>query len=370
MMRTRIEAWLLKQLADRMARHANMVELIPKYSLGKSVALDRCEIEEIEKIWKPISSKIDLRYWMVYKGMFPFSALLTPDDIYVRSMVRVLNPMRKCYCMQNKNMYPILYKDIRMPATWVNCIDGVCYDSSNCLLPKSHIYSWIIKNSDNPRVILKPSADTCSGNGVEILNLHDELACNAIIQKAGDNFVIQELLSQSEATKRFNPSSLNTFRVNTLNINGLITVENIMFRHGRGDSPVDNAGAGGICVGFDPDGKVVGKAIDAKLNEYDKTIFGDSYKSVNIPELKSICAVAMAAHQEYLPMMCHAAWDFALDSENTPVLIEVNLGWPGVMTEQLSSCRPIFGNRTEEIIEYAVSHKSLMSFSDFMGHWT
>ena len=96
MMRTRIEAWLLKQLADRMARHANMVELIPKYSLGKSVALDRCEIEEIEKIWKPISSKIDLRYWMVYKGMFPFSALLTPDDIYVRSMVRVLNPMRKC----------------------------------------------------------------------------------------------------------------------------------------------------------------------------------------------------------------------------------------------------------------------------------
>jgi len=50
MMRTRIEAWLLKQLADRMARHANMVELIPKYSLGKSVALDRCEIEEIEKL--------------------------------------------------------------------------------------------------------------------------------------------------------------------------------------------------------------------------------------------------------------------------------------------------------------------------------
>lgn len=369
-MRARIEAWLLKQLSARMARHANMVELLPKYSLGKTVALDRHEIEAIETIWKPLSPKIDLRYWTVYKGMFPFSPLLTPDDIYVRNMVRVLNPMRKCYCLQNKNMYPILYREIRMPTTWVNNIDGSCYDSDRHLLMKSHIYSYLVQKSENPQVILKPSADTCSGNGVVIMNLRDKAACDAIIQKAGDNFVIQELLPQSEKTKCFNPSSLNTFRINTLNLNGLTTVENIMFRHGRGDSHVDNAGAGGICVGFNPNGRVVGKAIDAKLNTYDKTIFGESYQSVCIPELKNICDVAIGAHQEYLPMMCHAAWDFALDNGNNPVLIEVNLGWPGVMTEQLSSCRPVFGDRTNEVIEYCRSHQSLMSFSDFLGHWT
>lgn len=257
-----------------------------------------------------------------------------------------------------------------MPSTLINCIEGSAYDSDNRLVDKGHVLSRIKEKMGEGKVILKPSADSCSGNGISILCLSDERSCATLISEAGENYVIQELLSQSEKTKRFNPSSLNTFRVNSLNLNGRITIENIMFRHGRFDSVVDNAGAGGVCVGFDPDGNVVGKAIDAKLNEYDLTPFGLRYTDLAIPEIQKICDVAISAHQKYLPMMGHAAWDFALNEEDEPVFIEVNLGWPGIMTEQLSSCRPIFGQRTQEAIDYVLANHNRMSFTDFIGHWT
>lgn len=257
-----------------------------------------------------------------------------------------------------------------MPVTLINYMDGQAYDSDHRLVDYSDILKVLKAKSDNPKLILKPSADSCSGNGVKILDLSDEKSCVELIREAGANFVIQEILSQSEITKRFNPSSLNTFRINTLNINGIISVENIMFRHGQGNSIVDNAGAGGVCVGFNPDGSVVGKAIDASLKVYAKTAFGERYCDLRIPELQTVSDTAIDAHSHYLPMMGHAAWDFALNDKDEPVFIEVNLGWPGIMTEQLSSCRPIYGNRTEEVIKYTLDNQSKMSFTDFLGHWT
>lgn len=369
-MRKKIETGLLGMLSARMSRQANAIELMPKYRLGKGISLKPSEKAEIDDIWKPISSKIDYRYWEVYKGIFAFSPLLMPDDIYVRRILRVLNPMRKCYCLQNKNMYPIIFKGLQMPVTLINCIDGHAYDADNRLIENERILRTLKNSVGNGKLILKPSADSCSGNGITVLDLKEENRSVCQIRDAGENYVIQEFLQQSEKTKRFNSSSLNTFRINTLNLNGVISVENIMFRHGRGNSVVDNAGAGGICVGFAPNGKVIGKAIDAGLNEYEATPFGIKYSDLDIPELQKASDVAMWAHQKYLPMMGHAAWDFALNENDEPVFIEVNLGWPGIMTEQLSSCRPIFGNRTLEVRDYAIANKKKMSFTDYIGHWT
>lgn len=369
-MRSKIENILFKVFSERMAKQANRVELMPKYSLQKNANLDESEKEQIDNTWGRLCNKIDYRYWEMYKGMFHFSPYLMPDDIYVRSILRVLNPIRKCYCLQNKNMYPILYTALRMPMTLINCVDEHVLDKRNNTVDYKDILKILRRDAEVDKLILKPSVDSCSGMGVKILNLKDEKSCDAVLKAAGSNFVIQEVLSQSETTKRFNESSLNTFRINTLNINGLISVENIMFRHGRGDSIVDNAGSGGICVGFNPNGTVVGKAIDAKLNVYNTTPFGEKYSDLKIDELQNISDTAINAHREYLPMLGHAAWDFALDKDNNPVFIEVNLGWPGIMTEQLSSCRPIFGNRMKEVVEYAVDNQKIMKFTDFIGHWT
>lgn len=369
-MRKKIEHHLLRLLAARMAKQADAVELMPKYTLKKFKTLTKSEKFEIDSIWKPICKKIDYRYWEVYKGMFAFSPLIIPDDIYVSKILRTLNPMRKCYCLQNKNMYPILYKELHMPVTLINCIGGVAFDANNNKLENTQILKTLKHRSADNRLILKPSSDSCSGNGVSILDLNNESDCKLKMQQVGPNYVIQEIVHQSKKTKRFNPTSLNTFRINTLNLNGQITVENIMFRHGSYQSIVDNSGAGGICVGFNTNGKAIGNAIDALLNEYEFTPFGEKYSDLEIPELSLISETAVRAHQNFLPMMAHAAWDFALNDKDEPIFIEINLGWPGIMTEQLSSYRPIFGNRVQEVINFAIENQSKMSFTDFIGHWT
>ena len=50
------------------------------------------------------------------------------------------------------------------------------------------------------------------------------------------------------------------------------------------------------------------------------------------------------------------SWDFAVDPQGEPVLIEVNLTYGGVLVHQLCN-GPIFGDRTEDILS-RVYHQS------------
>ena len=50
---------------------------------------------------------------------------------------------------------------------------------------------------------------------------------------------------------------------------------------------------------------------------------------------------AVNAHRLYLPAMGQVAWDLALDENCEPILIEVNLGWPGVIFDQMANGKPL-----------------------------
>lgn len=367
-MRRLIENTLLGLLSSRMERSAINVELKPKLELKPCVSLTEDEKEQVRKVWGGLDSNLCFDSWSFYKTHFSFNPLFVPDGIYVKSVVRTINPIRMVYCLQSKSVYPFLFSELHKPHVFANCINGICFDSENKVVKIEDVPA-IVKGE---RIIVKPSANSCSGGGVMLFDMNETSAPDLVsqLQRMGKNFVCQECVRQSEATARFNKSSLNSFRLNTLNLNGRITCENIMFRHGRGDSVVDNAGAGGICVGFDNDGNVISKAIDAQVNKYDTTPWGELYMDVKIPSVNKLVEMAIWAHQRYLPMMGHAAWDLALDENDEPIFIEVNLGWPGVMTEQMSSARPIFMSRTEEIIDFVKENKHKMHFTDFMGNWT
>lgn len=69
--------------------------------------------------------KKDYRSWSFYKTHLRFNPAFVPDDLYVKYMLRVLNPIRFVYCLQNKNMYPLLFTDLPKPQTVMNCMNGV-----------------------------------------------------------------------------------------------------------------------------------------------------------------------------------------------------------------------------------------------------
>jgi len=364
-MRKLLEKTLLAILSDVMAKKARKAELLPKYKLTSKSPLTKEQKALVNRTWGELTTVKDFRSWELYKSQAGFNPYFVPDDIFVSSIIRVLNPIRKCYCLQNKNMYPLIYPGLSMPSVYASSIDGVIYAPDGSTIATTTL-KHIIPFEKAP--IIKPSSDTCSGQGVKRICSAEELYQS--ISAIGSNFVIQEYLEQSKITSRFNPSSLNTFRVNTLYIYGRISTVNIMFRHGQNKALVDNAGAGGVFCGVETDGHFIGKSLDGRLKQHEITAFGEKYSDLYIPKVTEICHYVEAAHLKYLPMMGHVAWDVALDKDSRPVVIEINLGWPGILTEQLSSSRPIYGSRTQEVIEFAIKNKSLTSFIDFLGHWT
>lgn len=50
-------------------------------------------------------------------------------------------------------------------------------------------------------------------------------------------------------------------------------------------------------------------------------------------------------------------WDFAVDDHGDPVLIECN-AYPGIDCSQLTCCRPIFGDKTDRILEDYFLHRT------------
>ena len=59
---------------------------------------------------------------------------------------------RSWYCLQNKNMYPLLFTDLPKPQTVMNCINGVVFGENKMFdyknLNNVNVLQWGGKTSD------------------------------------------------------------------------------------------------------------------------------------------------------------------------------------------------------------------------------
>jgi len=205
------------------------------------------------------------------------------------------------------------------------------------------------------RFIIKPTHDSVQGKNVRLIKPSVDNVKQAI-EGYGKDFIAQEVLEQSEMTARFNPSSLNTFRITTLNINGKCSLCSIVFRCGNGDGVVDNLGAGGIMIGVTEDGRIHDYGFDKKYNKHYSSNNGQLFKGSVIPQMKGIVELAKRWHEKYFIHSGIVGFDIAMNNNNEPVMIEVNLMYPGIQTEQLCT-GPLFGERTKEVIDYCSKNK-------------
>ena len=149
----------------------------------------------------------------------------------------------------------------------------------------------------------------------------------------------------------FNPTSLNTIRVTSLLMNGRCTILSKMLRHGGLGMKVDNMTSGGFGVGVKEDGSLTFASSDTDGLRKDIHIDGFRYNSRKIPSFPYICNIATRLHYT-TPQCCIIGWDFALDRNNTPILIEANFYHPEISSQQILEGRPEFGDRTQEVLDY------------------
>lgn len=364
---------ILKFLSDRLGRSATKLELEPRIKTigGKLPDLTESEKIDIKALWHPIASdRLNFDYWRFYKAMSDgkVSASFVPDNIYWSRVIRALNPASITRTYINKSLYPIIFKGLRQPEVLVNVINGIPYDANMKLLRRMEL-SGILKSFGGD-VIIKPTTATSGGRGVSIISSSSSLSdIDRRLSSYGLNYICQGVVEQSPFSSVFNDSSLNTFRVNTLNLNSKVTCECLMMRHGIDGSVVDNFAVGGVVCGMTKDGRFNGNNYNTKLERLNTLRTGEAYIDVSIPSINKVIETAIDAHQKYMPHIGHAAWDFAININEEPVMIEVNLMLPGILMEQLTSGDSIFGERTEEVIQYAFSKNKRLSWTEFVGGW-
>ena len=192
-----------------------------------------------------------------------------------------------------------------------------------------------------------------TGNGENIQAIEPGMnpeEIGSLLSSYGPDYIVQKIMPQSSVTAKFNPSSLQTFRVITLFLNGRFSVCRTVMRIGVSGSIVDNFSAGGLMVKVGEDGQLgtYGYSRDGRKHV---TANGHKLSGTIIPNYSAIIDMAREAHM-HIPNCTFVAWDFALDAHDDPVMIEANLSRPGIFGSQLSSGAPLFGERSKEVLEY------------------
>ena len=347
---------MLSELSRRVHSARHTIDVLrhkfkePEYMhLIGAETLTHAERLHIKKTWRGIVPKIALHTgyaaFRIYKTLYGFNEYFIPS-VFWSFVWPVLN-FREIKAYEHKGMSRTIFHGIPQPETVVNSINGVIFDCNGNIRPSP---AEIICVCDS-RMIVKPSVGLCGGENIQAIEpgMNPE-EIGSLLSSYGPDYIVQKIMPQSSVTAKFNPSSLQTFRVITLFLNGRFSVCRTVMRIGVSGSIVDNFNAGGLMVKVGEDGQLgtYGYSRDGRKHV---TANGHKLSGTIIPNYSAIVDMAREAHM-HIPNCTFAAWDIALDAHDAPVLIEANLSRPGVFGSQLSSGAPLLGERSQEVLEY------------------
>lgn len=180
------------------------------------------------------------------------------------------------------------------------------------------------------KVIIKPASVGC-GTGIFIheYSTEDDLK-NTFkdMMSKGHSYIVEQLIVQGPEMASWNPSSVNTLRINTFKTRGGVFNHICFIRTGRNGAFVDNGGQGGLFAGIDSNtGRINTDGHDEHCHTYaehpDSHI---TYRGWQIPGWNEVLELAKQIHNDVFPKHPYIAWDFAQSSDNGWVLIEGNWG--------------------------------------------
>ena len=260
-------------------------------------------------------------------------------------------------CFSDKNILPIIAKqaNVRMPKTIISCSFGTFQDGDGNIISLKEVL-LLLQNIGN--VFIKPSVDSCSGIGCAVINVRDGVDCISgkrledLIKEKGDNFVVQELLKCSNDISTLYGASVNTFRVITYRWHQEIRVLPAIMRIGQGGNYLDNAHAGGLFIALDQSGLLHETAFTEFNTQYRR--HPDSqvvFRNYQISNFEKVIDSAIRMHM-HMPQIGCVNWDFTIDENEIPVLIEANLKCGSIWLIEMAHGTGAFGENTAEILKW------------------
>lgn len=281
-----------------------------------------------------------------------------PELLFIPEFEHFMNQYKEySVALSDKNLLPLVVGNVgvKMPKTYVSVTKGIFRDETCRFITREKAIE-ILENAG--KIFGKPSVDSNSGKGCMLLEFFEGYdvvsgkSVQTIIDEVGKDFVFQERISCHDSIKKIYPHSVNTFRIVTYRWKGEILHFPTIMRIGKNGSVVDNAHAGGIFIGVEEDGKLKESAYTEFREEYrihpDTDIVFGEHKIELFPKLLDS---AKKLH-EAVPQVGIVNWDFTLDSDGEPVLIEANIDSGTIwMTEMANGCGA-FGEHTAEVLQW------------------
>ena len=327
------------------------------YSTIELTSDQKLEIDELyEKNYGQKIPYVWHQHFTAFTGQFDKNYI--PETLFIPEFERYMN-LNKPYqdTMADKNFLPYvaMAAGVLFPKTKIACIDGGYVDSDYMLISKDDAIKII---SDMGEAFVKPSTNSGSGHGCRVVNfengldIYNDIDANTFLEQMGIDFVAQERLTCHESIAALYPNSVNTFRVITYRWKDEILHMPIIMRIGQGGGNIDNAHAGGVFIAVDDDGKLHKTA----FTEFKKSFTthpdtGVVFEGYQIPNMDKIISSAKRLHS-MVPQVGVYNWDFTINQDGEPVLVEANTGEGSIWMAQMSHGKGVFGERTEEVLRW------------------
>lgn len=331
-----------------------------------SDALRREIREELSSMdYRHISDKeyedIILPYWSRYgrrpdKFFFEYDGAkdgridprFIPHDFYYTELVPYLNNLLFSNAIKDKSYQDIMFKDAKQAKTVCRSISGEFYDIDMNNISRDEAVDLCL----NPKAILyvKPATYTSRGRGISVIDNRNrnKESIISIMENTGANFIIQEKILQHPDLASLCPDTVNTIRVVTLFIESKIYVTNMDIRIGSKGQQNISFEKGGYDACINKDGTVDTRIRNHGAKWFDAEELGLFKKGFTIPSFDRMISLAGKLHKK-LPHFKLIGWDFTIDEESDPVLVECNFA-PGITT-QISCGESILGEMTDWILD-------------------
>lgn len=297
------------------------------------------------------------RHYTAFTGKFDYKYF--PELLYIPEFEHFMNGDAKyCEVFSDKNVLPLIAKavDVKTPNVIFSRTCGLFRDCDYKFISMNDATDILTKAGD---VFIKPTVETGSGLNCKIINVNSRDNAAKIFDTLGNDFVVQEIVRCHDDIAKIYAGSVNTFRVISYIWHGQVRITPSLMRIGQGGNYLDNAHAGGMFIAIDDDGALHDKAFTEFNTQF--TEHPDSHVKFAGCKIHAFPEVIKAARKlhEAIPQVGVINWDFTIDIDNKPVLLEGNMRSGSIWLSEMSHGRGIFGDDTAEILQYTRRMKRL-----------
>lgn len=331
---------------DRIRDYRRDKHLIRELNLRK---LSRKEKQEIKKTWPCFKfSNLDFIWMRIYKAEHGFDPYYLCDHQYAQ-LLRLINSSSGWISLVNKALYDIYMPKIPWPFVYIRRINNKYYNHDMVNIGVDESIDFLMSLD---KYVVKPAVDTGGGKGVKVINKRIERGeIEKLLKQYDTDLVVQALINQDDELRSYNPTSVNSCRITTIHM-GNKRSHSAIFKVGCKNSTVDNWNSS-ILLGVSKEGELSSYGYDVNLKRILQSDEGVTFEGKKIPGFSKMVYSVHSYHDHYFPKTAIVGWDITIDNAENPIVIEANLGFPGIAGEQICS-GTFFKDFRDEICNYFV----------------